>query len=265
MRKWWIVGISLVCFFQVTSAQKNIKPVINSHNLLNKNELWESIGNGIINFEADVMYIYGKNFVTAVMPDSAGHKLPTLSDAYLYPLYNQFKKNNGEIILGFQGDVFLILNFAFQPTQIYKQLATEMRSFQEMLTYKIDGTAHKGKLRILTKDKAALEKINTIKPSFLGLVGDLSDVDKNVDSEKMPIIELNLSELTNWKGTGNIPFEDFVKIKETVSRIHAQKKKVSLSNCPINKTVADLIQTSGIDYIVTNDADKMSVFFAPAK
>lgn len=265
MRKWWTVGISLVCFFQIASAQKNIKPIINSHNLLNKNELWESIGNGVINFEADVMYIYGKNFVTAVMPDSAGHKLPTLSDAYLYPLYNQFKKNNGEIIPGFQGDVFLILNFAFQPTQIYKQLATEMRSFQEMLTYKIDGTAHKGKLRILTKDKAALEKINTIKQSFLGLVGYLSDVDKNVDSEKMPIIELNLSELTNWKGTGNIPFEDFVKIKETVSRIHAQKKKVSLNNCPINKTVADLIQTSGIDYIVTNDADKMSMFFAPAK
>lgn len=265
MRKWWIVGISFVCFFQIASAQKNIKPIINSHNLLNKNELWESIGNGVINFEADVMYIYGKNFVTAVMPDSAGHKLPTLSDAYLYPLYNQFKKNNGEIIPGFQSDVFLILNFAFQPTQIYKQLATEMRSFQEMLTYKIDGIAHKGKLRILTKDKAALDKINTIKPSFLGLVGDLSDLDKNIDSEKMPIIELNLSELTNWKGTGNIPFEDFIKIKETVSRIHAQKKKVSLSNCPINKTVADLIQTSGIDYIVTNDAEKMSVFFAPAK
>lgn len=265
MKKWFILGFIVVCSYQVALAQKNIKPIISSRNLLNKNELWEFLGNGVINFEADVMYIYGKNYVTATMPDSAGHKLPTLSDAYLYPLYSQFKKNNGEIIPGFQGDVFLVLNFAFQPTQIYKQLATEMRSFQEMLTYKIDGTDHKGKLRILTKDKAALEKINSIKPSFLSLVGDLSDVDKNIDSDKMPLIELNLSEITNWKGTGNIPFEDFVKIKDVVAKIHLQKKKVSLSNCPINKTIGDLIQTSGIDYIVTNDPDKMSAFIVQAK
>lgn len=265
MKKWLTVGFGVVFFIQVSLAQKNIKPIISSHNLLGKNELWESVGNGIINFEADVMYIYGRNYVTAAMPDSANHKLPTLADAYLYPLYSQFKKNNGEIIPGFQSDVFLILNFAFQPVQIYKQLATEMRPFQEMLTYKIDGTAHKGKLRILTKDKAALEKINTIKPSFLGLVGDLSDVDKNVDSEKMPLIELNLNELTNWKGTGNIPFEDFVKIKEAAAKIHTQKKKVALSNCPINKTVADLVQTSGVDYIFTSDPVKMSAFFVQTK
>lgn len=265
MKKWLAVGFGVVFFIQVSLAQKNIKPIISSRNLLDKNELWESIGNGTINFEADVMYIYGKNYVTAVMPDSANHKLLTLADAYLYPLYSQFKKNNGEIIPGFQSDVFFILNFAFQPVQIYKQLATEMRPFQEMLTYKIDGAEHKGKLRILIRDKAALEKINNIKPSFLGLAGNLSDVDKNIDSEKMPLIELNLSELTNWKGTGNIPFEDFVKIKDTVAKIHAQKKKVCLSNCPINKTVADLVQTSGVDYILTSDPLKMSAFFIQAK
>lgn len=265
MKKWLTVGFGVVFSIQISFAQKNIKPVISSLNFLNKNELWESVGNGIINFEADVMYIYGKNYVTAAMPDSANHKLPTLADAYLYPLYSQFKKNNGEIIPGFQGDVFLILNFAFQPAQIYKQLAAEMRPFQEILTYKIDGTEHKGKLRILIRDKAALERISNVKPSFLGLVGTLSDVDKNVDSERMPLIDLNLSELTNWKGIGNIPFEDFVKIKDTVAKIHAQKKKVCLSNCPINKTVADLIQTSGVDYIVTNDPIKMSAFFGQKK
>jgi len=261
MKKWFLVGFSLVLFVQISFAQKNIKPIISSYNFLNKNDLWESIGNGVINFEADVMYIYGKNYVTEAMPDSANHKLPTLSDAYLYPLYNQFKKNNGEIIAGFQGDVFLILNFAFQPTQIYKQLAIEMRPFQDMLSYKVDGNEHKGKLKILVRDKAAFEKINSIKPSFLGLVGNLIDIDKNIDSEKMPVIDMNFSELTNWKGTGNIPFEDFAKIKDLVSKIHAQKKKASLSNCPVYKTVADLIKTSGIDYLITNDPTRMATFF----
>jgi len=265
MKKILLLGILIVFTFQFSFSQKNAKPIISSHNFSSQSELWESIGNGIFNYQADVMYIYGKLYVTPLMPDSAKHNLPTLTDAYLYPLYNQFKKNNGEIIPDYSGDIFLILNLEFQPTQIYKQLAIEMRPFSDMLTYKVDGTEHKGKLRILIKDKAQLEKINNIKPSFLGLVGDFGDIAKNIDSNKMPLIEVDFSELTAWKGIGNIPFEDFTKIKAIVVKVHAQNKKISIANCPSYKTVADVIQTSKADFITTPEGTRMAGFFEPAK
>jgi hypothetical protein len=212
-------------------SQMKVKPIISSHNFDSKSELWESIGMGILNYQADVMYIYGKLYVTSLMPDSASHKLPTLTEAYLYPLYNQFKKNSGEIIPGYSGDVFLILNFSTQPIQIYRQLAAEMRPFSEMLTSKVEGNEHPGKIRILIKDKNQLDQINGIKPSFLGLVGGLSDIEKNMDSGKMPLIDVDFNEITSWKGTGNIPFEDFIKIKDLVTKVHAQNKKISFTNC----------------------------------
>jgi hypothetical protein len=265
MKKILLVGGFILLIVQLSFSQKNIKPIISANNFSSQSELWESIGNGIINYQADAMYIYGKLYVTPLMPDSAKHKFPTLTDAYLYPLYNQFKKNKDEIIPGYSGDVFLILNFTAQPVQIYKQLAIEMRPFSDMLTYKVDGAEHQGKLRILIKDKNQLEKINNIKPSFLGLVGNLSDIDKNIDSNKMPLIEVDFNELTDWKGTGNIPFEDFTKIKVLVGKVHAQNKKISIANCPSYKTVADLIQTSKVDFINTNDPIRMSGFFELAK
>jgi len=265
MKKALSIGVFTVLMVQMSYSQKNTKPIISSHNFSSPSELWESIGNGILNYQADVMYIYGKLYVTPLMPDSAKHKLPTLTEAYLYPLYNQFKKNNGEIIPGYSGDIFLILNFTAQPVQIYKQLAIEMRPFSDMLTYKIDGTEHQGKLRILIKDKSQLEKINNIKPSFLGLAGDLSDIDKNIDSNKMPLIEVDFNELTAWKGTGNIPFEDFTKIKTLVGKVHAQNKKISIANCPSYKTVADLIQTTKADFMTTSEATRMAGFFEAAK
>jgi hypothetical protein len=76
----------------------------------------------------------------------------------------------------------------------------------------------------------------------------------------MPLIEVDLHEITNWKGTGNIPFEDFVKIKDIVAKVHAQNKKISIINCPTNKTIADLIQTSKADFISTKDAIQMADF-----
>ena len=260
MRKVFIFSIITVLFIQFAYPQKNAKPIISAHNFTNSMELWESIGLGIVNYQADVMYIYGKLFVTPLMPDSANHKLPTLSDAYLFPLYSQFKKNNGEILPGYAGDIFLILNFNSQPIQIYKQLSVEMRPFTEMLTSKTPGAEHQGKIRILIKDQSQFEKINAVKPSFLGLVGNLSDIEKNIDSVKMPLIEVDFDEVTNWKGIGNIPFEDFVKIKDVVSKVHAQNKKISIANCPANKTIADLIQSSKADFINTSDAIQMAGF-----
>ena len=250
---------------QAAHSQLNRKPVISSQNFSDKAELWESAGKGIYNFQSDVMYIYGKLFVAPLMPDSAGHKLPTLTDAYLYPLYNLFKKNNGEIVPGYEGDIFLILNFMAQPVQVYKQLAVEMRPFQDMLTYKLEGAEHQGKLRILIKDRNHLDKINGIKPSFLGLVGNLSDIDKNTDSEKMPLIEVEFSEITAWKGIGNIPFEDFMKIKDLVTKVHAQHKKLCLNNCPANKTMADLVRTTHIDFVNSAEAGRMAEFFTETK
>jgi len=265
MKKTLLIGVFSVLMVQLSFSQKNAKPIISAQNFSNQSGLWESIGNGILNYQADVMYIYGKIYVTPLMPDSAKHKLPTLTEAYLYPLYNQFKKNNGEIISGYSGDIFLILNLTAQPTQIYKQLAIEMRPFSDMLTYKVDGTQHQGKLRILIKDKAQLEKINNIKPSFLGLVGNLSDIDKNMDSNQMPLIEVDFNELTTWKGTGNIPFEDFTKIKALVDKVHKQNKKISIANCPSYKTVVDLIQTSKADFMTTSEATRVAGFFEAAK
>lgn len=265
MKKLVFISVVVLLTAQFSHAQKNAKPIISSQNFTSNNELWESIGHGVINFQADVMYIYGKLFVTDLMPDSANHKLPTLTDAYLYPLYNQFKKNNGEILPGYTDDIFLILRFSTQPVQIYKQLASEMRPFSEMLSYKINGTGHKGKLKILIANNDYLDKINSIKPSFLSLVGNLSDIDKNIDSEKMPLIEVEFSQITSWKGVGTIPFEDFVKFKDIVAKVHAQNKKISISNCPSSKTIAELIQSSKVDFINTREATRMAEYFIVSK
>lgn len=265
MKRTLFTGVFSILFVLMAFSQKNAKPIIASNNFTDKSDLWESIGLGIINYQADVMYIYGKLYVTPLMPDSANHKLPTLTDAYLFPLFNQFKKNNGEILPGYTGDIFLILNFSTQPVQIYKKLAAEMRPFSDMLTFKIDGNQHQGKLRILIKDNTQFEMINSIKPSFLGLVGNLSDIDKNIDSEKMPLIEVNFYQISSWKGIGNIPFEDYVRFKEIVTKVHAQKKKLSLVNCPTHKAIAELIKTSNADFVSTSESAKMAGFFETLK
>lgn len=261
MKKVLFTGVLATLFIPYTFSQIKSKPLISSHNFGSKTELWESVGKGILNFQADVMYIYGKLYITSCMPDSLHHKIPTLTDAYLYPLFNQYKKYRGEIIPGFKGDVFLILNISSQPAQVYKQLAMEMRPYAEMLSFELEGVKHPGKLRVLVKDLSPTGILKPILPGFLGLVGNLSDLDKNIDPLKMPLIEVDFNEITTWKGAGNIPFEDFIKLKELVAKVHAQNKKISIRNCPSSPSLLSLIQTSKADFIITPEAIKMAGFF----
>jgi len=261
MKKTLSTGVLAILIILSAFSQINTKPIIASHNFSNSNELWEAVGNGILNYEIDVMYIYGELYVTSWMPDSVHHKIPNLTDAYLFPLFNQYKKNNGQMLPGYQSDIFLILNIYSQPAQVYKHLATDMRPLTEMLSFELEGIKHPGKLRILVKDESQLEKINSIKPSFLGLVGNFADINKNIDSNKMPLIEVDFTEITNWKGTGNIPFEDFMKFKELVARVHAQNKKISIRNCPANQSVAEIIKTSKADFMNTPEAIKVAGYF----
>jgi hypothetical protein len=260
-----VTGVLTVLFMQSAFSQIQPKPIICSGNYGNKTDLWESVGIGILNFQADVMYIYGKLYVTPLMPDSVNHTIPTLTDAYLYPLFNQFKKNSGEILPGYENDLFLVLNISCQPVQVYKQLAVELRPYTELLSFELEGLRHPGKLRILLKDKQVLDQINSIKPSFLGLVGNLADIGKNMDSYQMPLIEVDFSEITPWKGTGNIPFEDFLKMKELVAKVHSQNKKISFRNCPSYPSVAEVLMTSKADFINTSEAIKVARFLDQAK
>jgi len=246
-------------------AERKVKPIIASQNFYNQNDIWDAIGKGIINFEADIMYIYGRNYVTRSMPDSINHQFPTFINAYLYPLYNQFKKNNGEIIPGFKSEIFLIVNFASTPLQVYNKLVAEMAPFKEMMTYQKDGKLIQGKARVLINDSNYYNKFKSKQNNFFGVVGKIDDIEKNFDSALMPLIEIDFEKITRWNGTGNIPYEDFVLLKNLVSKVHAQDKKLSIFNCPEEKSLFELLLKSKVDYIKIQNNINISEIFETLK
>jgi len=230
-------------------AQKKVKPIIADQNFYKQNDIWEAIGFGVLNFEADLMYIYGRNYVTHSMPDSIDHQFPTFVNSYLYPLFNQFKKNKGEIYPGCKSEIFLIVNFVSTPLQVYNKLISDLAPFKEMISYQKDGNMLQGKLRILINNPDFYDKLKSKQNTYFGLVGKVEDLEKNIDSELMPLIELDFTKITSWNGAGNIPYEDFVKLKNLVNKVHEQEKKLCIFNCPDEKSLIELFNKTHVDFI----------------
>lgn len=243
----------LAILISAFSMAQNGTQVIAYNNLHNKNAIWEMFGHGISSFQVDVMYIYGDLYVTAEMPDSANHSLPTLQDAYLFPLFSSYKKNgNTSIISGKDGDSFLILNIHNEFDKANARLKELLAPMHEFITYYKNGW-NEGKIRLLVNDKTYMKNIEEDQYVCLGIVGSQTDLDTDLHYHQMPLIEVDFSELTDWKGTGNIPFNDYIAIKSTVSKIHQKSKKISVVNCPNHEAAWEVLSTSKVDFINTNN------------
>lgn len=241
-----------IAFINFTHAQEFSTRIISSANLNTKDDIWDLLGHGVSSFEVDLMYIYGELFVTPAMPDSAGHSFPVFSEAYLFPLYSNLKKNGNSIINSDSRESFILLNIHNEFKKSNKELKSMIGPLKGLIAYQNEGL-HEGKIRFLVKDKSWKDEISKDGFTCLGLVGNEDDLESTLEYFQMPMIELDFTELTTWSGVGNIPFPDFVKIKELVNKVHQKGRKLSIINCPNHKTAWDVLITSKVDFINTND------------
>lgn len=258
------IFLLLTTFTRLIQAQELPTRIISSDNMTSKEEIWNLLGLGISNFEVDLMYIYGDLFVTSTMPDSANHLTPTLSDAYLFPLFSNFKKNGNSLANGDSRESFILLNIHNEFKKTNKTLKAIISPLRDLISYD-NGSWHEGKIRFLVKNKDFENEITRDGFTCIGLVGNKLDIESELDSHQMPLIELDFNELTNWSGVGNIPFPDYVKIKELVNKVHQKNRKLSIINCPTHKTAWEALASSKVDFINTNDPLNVSNFLNERK
>lgn len=239
--------------------------VINSSNVEHPDEVWQLLSNGIHNFEVDVVPIYGELFVTVTMPDSANHSKPTLAQAYLLPLFSQFKKNNGTIIPGDKQTSFLILNIGFDEQSVLQLLREDLQAMNNMIKYKSNDEWHNGNLQLLIKNCKKKTTKSEEKNRLVGITGSLKDTTSTLSADVMPLIELSFSELTDWNGIGNLPFQSYLAIKNMVSSIHKSGRKISITDCPKSDEAWSVLLKTEVDFICTIYAQELQEFIAAQK
>lgn len=244
----------LVLCVHISHAQEYATRMIYSGSLENKDKVWQLLGQGVTGFEVDVMYIYGELYVTSSMPDSANHKHLTLSDACLFPLYSHSKKVNAEKTDATKQEILLLLNIKNDPIKAYSRLKKAILPLRDQISFR-NTDWHQGSIRILTRNKILSDFLEKEELSYLGFVGNKEDLNTSLKPEILPLIEFDFAELTNWHGAGNIPFPDYVKIKELINKAHQQGRKVCISNCPNHQAARDVLTSSKVDFILTNDPE----------
>lgn len=263
--------VLLSALFMLLGMTKSYSQVeIMSNMVLNKEfvsdkDIYSTFTEGVVHYEAQIMYIYGEVFVTSQMPDSANHKMPTFRSSYLLPIYSQYKKNGGKVHENYDGEMYLFLNIKFDAKKTYQKLWEQLSPYNELLTYRTGNQWHDGKVRIVFVGNAPMRILQQERVSFAAAQGTIADLEKNYDSKVMPFIGIDFQTDLSWNGVGKMPFDQFMKFKEVITKAHQQGKKVRVYNCPNEENIWDVMVTSGVDLVNCSEPEAFSAFLKSKK
>ncbi|MDA3879461.1 MAG: hypothetical protein PF436_03650 [Prolixibacteraceae bacterium] len=248
-----VVFIAFHSFLAVNAQNKVMPNFVSTKVFENDKSIWPTFTQGVVHYEAEVMYIYGNVYVTPEMPDSANHARPTFRSSYLLPIYSQYKKNQGKINPNFDEEMYLFINIKFDPKKTYDKIWEQLSPYHEMLTYRVGPQWHEGKLKVIFVGNAPMRTFQQERVCFVGAQGTVADLDKNYDNKVMPLIGVDFENEIDWNGVGKMPFDEYRAFKDIVLKAHKQNKKVRVYNLPDNEDVWDVLYTAGVDMISGDD------------
>lgn len=266
MKKSIFFAVLFLCIGIGGRAQVELMPnLVSTQEFLTNKDIWPTFTQGVVHYEAEIMYIYGEVYVTSQMPDSSAHSKPTFRSTYLLPIYSQYKKNQGKIHPNFNDEMYLFLNIKYDPKKTYQKLWEQLSPYHEMLTYRVGPQWHDGKLKVVFVGNAPMRIFQQERVCFATAQGTIADLDKNMDNKVMPLIGIDFENDLKWNGVGKMPFDEYVKLKDIVKKAHEQGKKVRVFNLPNDENIWEVIYTGGVDMISSNDPARFAKFLETKK
>lgn len=262
MKKFFLffaLNVMVICATAQTPLMQNL---VCSKSFETAKDIYSTFTQGVVHYEAEIMYIYGEVYVAKTMPDSATHSLPTFRSAYLMPIYSQYKKNQGKVHPEYDDEMYLFLHIKYDPKKTYHKIWEQLSPYNEILTYRKGNVWQEGKLKIIFVGDAPMKMFQQERVGFASAQGTIADIDKEYDNKIMPLIGIDFEKDLDWNGVGKMPFDQFLKFKETIKKVHDQGKKVRVYNCPEDENIWEVMLTSGIDMISASDAERFSKFLS---
>lgn len=258
MKNHFLLLLLSLCFCISSQAQPgNQNSIVSNLNFTEEQDYWSALTQGTTNFYVDILYIYGEFFIGRTMPDSPEHNLTTIKKCYFYPMYCEYEKQQSFPNPQNTEEIFLFINIQYKTGKAYFKLKNHLEPYAEMFSYMSEGILHKRRIKLIVQGKDFANQIMLDKRRYISMEGNTSDIGVGIDPGLMPVIGIDFSEFMKWKGTGKVPFSEYLQLKQTVQKIHDEEKKVRFYNVPNAESSWETLLTAGVDFITTNSPAKM--------
>jgi hypothetical protein len=224
--------------------------------------LLDALAHGFISVEADIFLVDGDLFVAhdreEIRPDR------TLRGLYLDPLRKRIRQNGGRVYPN-GPELTLLIDFKTEAVSTYKVLDRVLAEYRDIFTsFGPDGRRSKAVLAIISGNRP-LALMESQEVRYAGCDGRLSDLNSDAPADLIPMISDRWTRHFTWRGSGPMPTEERLKLREIVQKAHEKGRRVRFWSTPDRPTPArealwrELLAV-GVDLLNTDDLKGLQKF-----
>lgn len=227
-----------------------------AHNdYLHEHPLSDALSRRFWSVEADVWLTNGLLLVAHDFDKTSPGK--TLQKLYLDPL-RAFVKTNS-LAHGAE-PLTLLIDVKSEAETTYAALRGILKDYADILTRAESNRIHTNAVIVIISGARAEATMRGESVRFAFVDGRLPDLDANPPVSLVPLVSDNWTKLFQWRGNGPLPEDQRVKLRELVSRTHAQGRRLRLWAAPDNMNGWRELFDAGVDLLNTDKLADLQEF-----
>ncbi len=207
--------------------------------------------------EADVWLIDGEVYV--------GHSKPlfrraarTFENMYLKPLVARIEANGGKVYPGSDRPFFLMIEFKSDAEELYKVMKEKLEPYRKYFCALDEGEYREGAVLLFISGKRPTRTLPLERTRFMFLDGTIRDLGVEKPTTLVPVVSDHYIRYFTWRGKGEMPADERLKMKEILDRAHGEHKLFRWWGAPEKPAVKKLFLEMGVDLIGTDNLKKLS-------
>ena len=239
---------------------KALKPLLHAHahnDYEHKRPLFDALECGFCSVEADIWLVDGKLLVAhdrnQVKPER------TLQALYLDPLRERARRNGGRVYPN-GPEVTLLVDVKSDAGKTYTALREVLKEYSDLLTVFRSGSTTTNSVAVIISGNRARGMMGDETVRYAALDGRLEDLDSNAPSHFIPLVSESWTKIFKWRGAGPMPNVEKQTLRQTVTKAHAQARKVRFWATPDQPKVWKELLDAGVDLVNADDLAGLQAF-----
>ena len=223
-----IVTLLFLCAFSVAHAEPPaVVPRGHAHN-----DYVHALDQGFASVEADIFLVDGALLVAHNIKDVAPER--TLERLYLEPLRDRVAAQGGKVQPGLDRFILLV-DFKSDGEATYQALKPVLEKYQDMLAGIVDGKPKPGPVMVVLSGSYPWETAAAEGTRLVALDGRPQHLGNDYPRDLVPLISDSWQNHFTWNGSGTMPEDQRVMLRDLVARVHAEGRMLRFWGTP-NKT-----------------------------
>lgn len=231
---------------------KNIHYNAFSHNdYWRENPLTDALAFRYNCVEADLWLIDGELYVSHDRPEP--NPSITFENLYVRPLVARIQANGGKVYPGSDRPFYLMVDCKTNGEDIYKVLKRQMEPYKELFCSVDKGQYKEGAILFFLSGDRPKNSLPNESSRFTFLDGQVKDLGKNVPASLAPVVSDNYADFLTWRGEGEIPADQLQKMREIITKAHAEGKLFRWWGAPDTEQFKRFFIQEGVDLVGADD------------